>query len=302
MKIFQIGTQLKEIAWNEREDRPVIAVLQSEESEQGVLPLVKPEDIPAFQTARFSKAEVRRDFLCGTVCIPSHSNQKGKVRFAYIIRTDFILFVDNSGFVISLLQNMSETKTWKSPGIGHVLCDILEEMIANELSYIQDLENRIARMEDAALCGTLENFNSHMISFRKEVLALFHYYSQLSEIGAIFQEDENGLFRKEDRLLFRMFTERVNRLREETQILREYSTQVQEMYQAQIDIRQNQIMKILTVVTAVFLPLSLIAGWYGMNFAFMPELKWKYGYIFVILLSAAVVLLCIWLFRKKKFW
>ena len=157
-------------------------------------------------------------------------------------------------------------------------------------------------MEDAALFGTLENFNSHMIAFRKEVLTLFHYYSQLFDIGVVLQEDENGLFRKEERQLFRLFAERINRLREETQLLREYSTQVQEVYQAQIDIRQNKIMKILTVVTTVFLPLSLIAGWYGMNFTSMPEFGWKYGYAFVILLSAAVVLLCIWIFWKKKFW
>ena len=60
-------------------------------------------------------------------------------------------------------------------------------------------------------------------------------------------------------------------------------------------------MKVLTVVTTVFLPLSLIAGWYGMNFANMPELHWSFGYPLVILFSALVVGVCIWIFRKKKF-
>ena len=61
-------------------------------------------------------------------------------------------------------------------------------------------------------------------------------------------------------------------------------------------------MKILTIVTTIFLPLSLVAGWYGMNFVGMPELTWKYGYPAVIAVSAAIVLLSLWIMKKKKFW
>ena len=84
-------------------------------------------------------------------------------------------------------------------------------------------------------------------------------------------------------------------------MLREYSLQISEAYQTQIDIRQNIVMKVLTVVTAIFLPLSLIAGWYGMNFQYMPELHWHYGYLYVFILSIIVVIGCLWIFKKKKF-
>lgn len=60
-------------------------------------------------------------------------------------------------------------------------------------------------------------------------------------------------------------------------------------------------MKILTVVTTIFLPLTLIVGWYGMNFKYMPELNWKYGYLAVILLSAVIVFFCVRICRKKHF-
>ncbi|MDE7063374.1 MAG: cobalt transporter, partial [Lachnospiraceae bacterium] len=87
----------------------------------------------------------------------------------------------------------------------------------------------------------------------------------------------------------------------ETQVLREYAMQVQDVYQSEISIRQNAIMKVLTVVTTIFLPLTLIAGWYGMNFKYMPELAWEYGYPAAIGLSVIVVLVCLWIFRKKKY-
>ena len=64
--------------------------------------------------------------------------------------------------------------------------------------------------------------------------------------------------------------------------------------------KMNQTMKHLTVLTTIFFPLTIIVGWYGMNFQSMPEFLWKYGYLYVILLSVAVVLLLLWIAKKKK--
>ena len=80
--------------------------------------------------------------------------------------------------------------------------------------------------------------------------------------------------------------------------LREFLTQVREAYQSQIDIEQNQIMKIFTVITAIFLPLTLIVGWYGMNFR-IPELDWTYGYLYVIGLSVVVCLITYQIIKRN---
>ena len=113
---------------------------------------------------------------------------------------------------------------------------------------------------------------------------------------------ENGYFSEDEQRLFHMLEERIVRLRQESQLLREYCTQIQSMFQSEIDIRQNRIMKILTLVTTIFLPLSLLVGWYGMNFTGMPELSWKYGYPAVIVVSLSIVLISLWICKKKKFW
>ena len=84
--------------------------------------------------------------------------------------------------------------------------------------------------------------------------------------------------------------------------MRKYAMEIWEIYQSQISIRQNDIMKILTIVTTIFLPLSLLAGWYGMNFEYMPELHWRYGYVGVIILSVGIVTFSMFLFRKKNYW
>ena len=110
------------------------------------------------------------------------------------------------------------------------------------------------------------------------------------------------LFTSQSKKRMSHFLRRVENLRGETHMLHEYATQISSEYQAQVDIAQNRIMKLLTIVTTVCMPLSLIAGWYGMNFMNMPELHWEYGYPAVIALSALVMGGCILYFRKKHLW
>ncbi len=81
--------------------------------------------------------------------------------------------------------------------------------------------------------------------------------------------------------------------------LLDYVTQVREAYQAEVDLNLNQTMKLFTVLAAVFLPLTLIVGWYGMNFD-MPEYHWAWGYPVVIVVSILMVVACILYFKRKK--
>ena len=82
--------------------------------------------------------------------------------------------------------------------------------------------------------------------------------------------------------------------------LRDHTMQVRDLYSAQLEVRQNRTMTLLTVITSIFLPLTLIAGWYGMNFRYMPELESPLGYPVVIAVSIAIVIVSLVFFKKKK--
>ena len=84
-------------------------------------------------------------------------------------------------------------------------------------------------------------------------------------------------------------------------MLREDLLQLRELFQALQDARQNRVMGLLTVVTTLFLPLTLLTGWYGMNFTRMPELQWRYGYLALIVVAGVLVILEVLFFKKKKF-
>ena len=99
---------------------------------------------------------------------------------------------------------------------------------------------------------------------------------------------------------WQLYAGRSERLHDHVEMLREYLLQLRELYQSQIEVQQNRVMSILTVVTTIFLPLTLIAGWYGMNFPGMPEFGWKYGYPTVILISILIIVLRFSISRRKR--
>lgn len=138
-----------------------------------------------------------------------------------------------------------------------------------------------------------------IISLRKDLLNFKRYYQQLELIFDELLANENDLLSDSGVRYCGIIQRRIDHLLNDAVNLRDYIAMVLDSYQSQLDYRQNNLMKVFTVVTAIFLPLTLLAGWYGMNFD-MPEFKSVYGYPAVIAVSAAIVLFLIIIFKKKK--
>lgn len=257
---------------------------------------------PTARDARVCKAEVRRGCLSGTVVVPRRSPEGERVAFGYLLTRDRAVLCDDTGTAHAILKRMGKEKRWQENGPGRFFCEFLEQLLVRDFHHLEELEDQLSQLEDRVLAGELENFNAALSPLRKQALGWLRYYNQLDGMACELESNEMGLFSPEEEQMFHMLEKRLIRLRDEAQLLREYCLQVRELFQAELDIRQNRIMKTLTVVTTVFLPLSLVAGWYGMNFVGMPELGWAYGYPAVIAASVVIVLLTLWIMKKKKFW
>ena len=148
--------------------------------------------------------------------------------------------------------------------------------------------------------GRYKNVNEQILAYNKKLVSLRNYYEQLVGIAERLYENENGIFDGEKAYYFKTVADRSNRLCSEINLFRENLVRLREAYQARLDLKMNSTMKLLPVITVIFLPLTLITGWYGMNFVNMPELSSPYGYPAVIAVSVAIVISCIIIFRKKK--
>lgn len=166
-------------------------------------------------------------------------------------------------------------------------------------AYLEGLENEISALDDEVSNRINDGQKGKITDFRYNILKLRRYYDQLESIFECICDNDNSLVSEHSLRYFEILKSRSIKLVSQLTSLREYIMQVRESYQAQIGIEQNDLMKVFTMVTSIFLPLTLIVGWYGMNVQ-MPEFKWKYGYPFVAVLSAVVCIVWLIVFKKKK--
>ena len=302
---YNLSSTLSLLAENANSDTAFLTLLTSEELDQ------KPQlpgleqilcHTPTARDARVCKAEMHRGYLCGTIATPRQTKEHISIVFGYLLTADKVILCDDSGAAHTMLRRIQEENLEMEKGVGGFFYAFLELLIAKDMHHLQELEEALAHLEDQVLAGIINDFNHRMSALRKETAGWFHYYTQLEDMVCEFEENENEYFEENCLNLFHLVEHRIERLKNQAQMLREYGVQIRELFQAEIDIRQNRIMKILTIVTTLFLPLTLVTGWYGMNFTYMPELTWKYGYLAVTVMSVAVVLVCIWIMKKKKFW
>lgn len=248
-----------------------------------------------------TKAEVNYDSLTGSFIIPDRSDLLERSnRFAFALDERGIVFIDHDGYASSLVKRIAATKKWRYPGLERFIYDFLETIISCDLNMLERYEDEITVIEDRILEGNLTGELERNNEIRGELLKLKMYYEQLIDLGQELAENENDFFMSDNLRFFELFTARVTRLQGLVSTLKEYTMQVRELYQSELSVKQNRIMTVLTVVTTIIMPLTLVTGWYGMNFKYMPELDSPLAYPIVIGVVILMAISGIIYFKKKK--
>ena len=225
-----------------------------------------------------TKAEVNYDSLTGTFAIPDRNNPSGDdLKFAFVMDEKGIVFIDDNGTAEKIINGVRQTKKWKMPSLERFLYDFLDQIVKDDLRLMENYETELDSMEQKIIDGDEDLPSGRLNDIRNDIRYLRIHYDQLMDLAAELQENENGFFEIENLRYFRLFIDRAARLHDTASSLRDYTMQLRDLYKAQLDIKQNRIMTVLTVVTTIFMPLTLIAGWYGMNFRVMPELNWEWS-------------------------
>ncbi|MDL2225679.1 hypothetical protein LJC20_05735 [Eubacteriales bacterium OttesenSCG-928-M02] len=176
---------------------------------------------------------------------------------------------------------------------------LLDRFTREDGQKLEGMETAITELENDLLTSTAKgDYVKRIVEFRRRLLTLKRYYEQLVALFDELEEEDSPLMPDSEDRYVKNLAKRIDRLHAAVLNLRDYVTQVREAYQSQEDIRLNVIMKVFTVITTICLPLTLIAGWYGMNFN-MPEYTWSFGYPLIIGVAVLMVVVCVWWFRKN---
>ncbi len=174
-------------------------------------------------------------------------------------------------------------------------------LFRGDMAYLEKLEAHINEGEGIILAGKAkEDAPRRIAAWRRELLRLKRYYEQLDTIFDEMGDNDNGLLTEDILGRMTVLGRRTDRYLQKVCALQELVAQLREAYQSQLAIQQNDLMRVFTIVTVLFLPLTLITGWFGMNFVNMPELQSEWGYPAIIAASVLLVAGLLWFFRHKK--
>ena len=188
----------------------------------------------------------------------------------------------------------------QSMTLEKLLFAFLDALIARDITMLESSGREVSQLEALVLKDEAgKGFNLTLLELKNRLLSAHNYYEQLLDITEAAEENENEVFDPESTYISNMGKKLV-RLREDVDSLSNAVVHLQDAYSAYLDMKLNQTMKLFTVITSIFFPLTIIVGWYGMNFQSMPEFAWKYGYLYVILLSVFVVAAFVLLGKRKK--
>jgi magnesium transporter len=175
------------------------------------------------------------------------------------------------------------------------------DTVVDEYFALQDaFDELIESVEDKLLSDPSSETLSIIQKIKRELIFLRRSVSPLRELLAAIQRSESPLLNEKTKRYFGDIYDHAIRIIEAIESYRDLIAGMLDIYLSSVSNKMNETMKVLTVFASIFIPLTFIAGVYGMNFEYMPELKWRWGYpaLWFIFISVSVFLLGY--FKKKK--
>ena len=254
-------------------------------------------------------ASTFEDSVYGTLLIPRENLMASGMPFDSDVALAFNLErghlelvsddADAAGFVAYYLENQMLAK--HSPAT--VLFEMCDLVIHDDMTYLIDVEDRLDHLEDNMSEDVNEipqDFTDFVMGTRSDLRVLESFYRQLSDVADAVATSPARVTSEQTTELFRVLSSRTERLAGDARNLRDYALQIRSMYQGKIDVRQNKVMTVLTIVSTIFMPLTLLTSWYGMNFEYMPELHNPYSYYVVIAVAVIVATGEVLWFKRKR--
>ena len=261
------------------------------------------EDI--LNTDQRPKVENYNDYLYIVVRMLEYNKEESKLsseQVSMVLGPNYVIsFQEKEGDVFDSIRDRirSDKGRIRKMGSDYLLYSLLDNIIDSYFIILENIGEKIELMEDELISSPSENtlqniynLKRNILSFRKSVWPLRELINNL--------EREESLIGENITFYLRDLYDHVVHVIDTIETLREMLTGMLDIYLSSISNRMNAVMKVLTIIATIFIPLTFIAGVYGMNFKYMPELEWHWGYPVALLVMFAIFIIMMFYFWRKK--
>lgn len=187
-----------------------------------------------------------------------------------------------------------------SGGTDYLAYALLDAIIDNYFLIIEEIGDELEALEEEVIHTADDKTLQKIFTHRKNISHLRRAVIPVRDLLNSLLRDELPLIQDKTDLYLRDAYDHLIRVVESTEHFREIVAGLLEAYRSTVSNKMNEIMKVLTIIATIFIPLTFIAGIYGMNFKYMPELDWQWGYPLVAFIMAALGAIMLAYFRKKR--
>lgn len=269
----------------------------------GVHPLVL-EDI--LSTDQRPKIEDYGDYNYIVLRMVSLENgEKGiaSEQVSLILGRNFVIsFQERVGDVFDpIRQRIREGKgRIRKMGADYLVYILMDAIVDNYFVFLENLGDRIERMEDDVVSNPTPDVLRSVHRAKRELIFLRKSTWPLREVIGTMERGESPLLTEATSVFLRDLYDHTIQVIDTVETSRDMVSGMLDIYLSVVSNKMNEIMKVLTIIATIFIPLTFIAGIYGMNFVNMPELAWKWGYFVVLLAMLAVGIVMTIYFRSKQ--
>ncbi len=185
----------------------------------------------------------------------------------------------------------------KSDYLAYMLIDAIIDnyfvILEKVGDHIEKLEEKIVKEHSPEISRLIHHLKRELIYLRKATWPV-------REVLSGMERSESKLVHKNTRIYLKDIYDHTVQVIETIETFRDLSSGLLDIYFSGISNKLNEVIKVLTIIGTIFIPLTFVTGIYGMNFDFMPELRWQYGYFLALGIMGLIALLMLWFFRRKK--
>ncbi len=222
---------------------------------------------------------------------------------SFVLGKNYLLsFQEKEGDIFSGIRTRikQDTGIIRKRGTDYLLYRLVDTIVDSYYSVLEKIGEQVESIEEnISKNPTVEDFRQ-IQKIRKEFIYLRRVVYPLREAINKIVKNENGFIDEKNEKYFADVYDHVIHLIDSLDTYKDLTSTMMDLYMNTINYKMNEVMKLLTIITTIFIPLSFIAGIYGMNFDNMPELRWDNGYFGVLTIMGVMFVLMIGYFRYKK--
>ncbi len=188
----------------------------------------------------------------------------------------------------------------RQTGADYLLYALIDAIVDQYFEVLEALSEKIEALQDLVVSDPKPETLHKIHNLKRQLLFLRRAVWPLREAANSLSRSECPLLQESTKIFFRDVYDHVIQIVDTIETLREMVSTSLDIYLSSISYRLNTVMKVLTIITTIFMPLTFIVGIYGMNFEHMPELKWEWGYPLVLGLMVTIVIAMLGFFKGKK--